>query len=383
MSAATGYHDLIGTIRARTPEETLAFVRPKLAQIGITRIARVTGLDHVGIPVSMAVRPTSRNLSVSQGKGYTPLLADVSAVMESIEFHHAEAPAPAALTGRYGALADRYPLIDPGRFVTGWFPRVEQDPVLDWAEAEELLASERAYIPRVLLNFDQTAQGAQSARLFVSTNGLASGNTLAEATCHSLYEIIERDAAAMWEAQDDRGRDACEVDITTIDGPVCSLLERFEAAELRVRIWEATSRVGVPTFVCHVRGKTELRGLGTFIGMGTHHCRDVALSRAVTEAAQSRLTVISGSRDDNFPEEYQRQRITADYQLPPSPPRLRPWSACTAASVAPSFDDNLDDLLRRLRDAGYDAVLRVDHTRPELDIPVVHCFVPGMQVPKH
>lgn len=383
MTAATGFHDLVGTLRARTPQQTLDFVRPKLARIGITRIARVTGLDHVGIPVSMAIRPASKNLSVSQGKGFTPLLADVSAVMESIEFHHAETPRPADLVGTYAELSERHPVIDPTRFVAGWFPEAGLDPLREWVAARDLHDGSVAYVPRALVNFDQTSHGPECMRLFISTNGLASGNTLEEATCHSLYEIIERDAAAAWETRDDTHREVDEVEAQTIDGPVRALLSQLDAADMCVRIWDATSPLGVPTFVCHLRGRTELRGLGTFVGTGTHHGRDIALSRAVTEAAQSRLTIIGGSRDDNFPDEYQRQRLTADYQLPEPSPRAKPWSACQSAPLADTFVDNRRDLVRRIQDAGFDRVLRVDHTKPDLEIPVVHCFVPGMQVPKH
>lgn len=383
MSAATGYHDLVGTIRARTPEQTMAFVRPKLAQMGITRIARVTGLDHVGIPVSMAVRPASKNLSVSQGKGYTATLADVSAVMESIEFHHAETPAPATLHGTYEELSKTHALIAPQRFVAGWFPRSGSDPHQGWIAAQSLTDGAELYIPRVLVNFDQTTHGSEGGRLFVSTNGLASGNTLAEASCHALYEIIERDAVASWEQCSDAENEEQIIATSTIDGPARWLIERLHEADLRVRIWDATSRLGVPTFVCHTRGNMELRGLGTFLGMGTHHDRNIALSRAVTEAAQSRLTVIAGSRDDTFPDQYQRQTVTADYQLPPAPAVAKPWSQCVDAPRGDTFDDNLRDLVERIEAAGYSTILRVDHTKPDLQIPVVHCFVPGMQVPKH
>jgi len=54
--------------------------------MGITRVANVTGLDHVGIPVVMACRPNARGLAVSQGKGLTLDAAKASAVMESIIF---------------------------------------------------------------------------------------------------------------------------------------------------------------------------------------------------------------------------------------------------------------------------------------------------------
>src|SRR5829696_1368952 len=79
-----------GTHRTARPDETLARYRTLAAAMGITRLGNVTGLDYVGIPVAVAVRPNSRSVSVSQGKGLTLTHAFASALMEAIEGFHAE-----------------------------------------------------------------------------------------------------------------------------------------------------------------------------------------------------------------------------------------------------------------------------------------------------
>ncbi|HSB67827.1 MAG TPA: hypothetical protein VLT62_00645, partial [Candidatus Methylomirabilis sp.] len=56
-SLRKGYRD--GTHRLTIPEETLARVRPHLAAMGVTRVANITGLDRIGIPVVMVCRPNS------------------------------------------------------------------------------------------------------------------------------------------------------------------------------------------------------------------------------------------------------------------------------------------------------------------------------------
>src|SRR5205823_1572281 len=53
-------------------------------------LGNITGLDHIGIPVAVAVRPNSRSVSVSQGKGLDLAQAMASALMEAIEGFHAE-----------------------------------------------------------------------------------------------------------------------------------------------------------------------------------------------------------------------------------------------------------------------------------------------------
>src|SRR5437879_70136 len=79
-----------GTHRLIPPADTVSRLRPLMPVMGITRIADVTGLDHIGIPVVMVCRPNARSLSVSQGKGLDVDAARASGLMESVEFHHAE-----------------------------------------------------------------------------------------------------------------------------------------------------------------------------------------------------------------------------------------------------------------------------------------------------
>src|SRR5215470_1129527 len=76
--------------RRRPASETWEDFGRHRQTLGITRVANVTGLDWVGIPVYNAIRPNSRSLSVSQGKGVTHTAAKVSAYMESAEYWHAE-----------------------------------------------------------------------------------------------------------------------------------------------------------------------------------------------------------------------------------------------------------------------------------------------------
>ena len=60
-----------GTHRVVDPAATLARVLPLAPRMGITRVAVLTGLDVLGIPVVAATRPNSRSIAVHQGKGVT------------------------------------------------------------------------------------------------------------------------------------------------------------------------------------------------------------------------------------------------------------------------------------------------------------------------
>ena len=78
--------------RAVDPKETLERVEPLMKKAGITRLADITDLDRIGIPVFSAIRPSAETgaISVYNGKGMTKEVAKVSALMEGYERYSAE-----------------------------------------------------------------------------------------------------------------------------------------------------------------------------------------------------------------------------------------------------------------------------------------------------
>ena len=80
------------THRAIAPEETIKNVESKLRVAGVTRVAEITHLDRVGIPVYSAIRPGAAEgaVSIYAGKGATKPQAKASAMMESFERYSAE-----------------------------------------------------------------------------------------------------------------------------------------------------------------------------------------------------------------------------------------------------------------------------------------------------
>ena len=80
-----------GTHRSTYPAETWNYISSQLPKFGVTRVADITGLDRIGIPVALAIRPLSRSITVAAGKGVDLVAAKVSAAMEAIECAHAEA----------------------------------------------------------------------------------------------------------------------------------------------------------------------------------------------------------------------------------------------------------------------------------------------------
>jgi hypothetical protein len=134
-----GKLDLGGTLRARDAASTLAWIRPLLPHFGVTRVANITGLDRIGIPVWICIHPNGRSLSVSQGKGVTPELAQVSAVMESIECHHSEHVRPPDLVASHRTVRRRHEVVAPRQLQPGirWKAYDDSRPIA-WIRGSDL-----------------------------------------------------------------------------------------------------------------------------------------------------------------------------------------------------------------------------------------------------
>ncbi|MFD3997379.1 YcaO-like family protein [Streptomyces sp. NPDC058583] len=313
-----------GTHRTRPPSDTWEAIRPLLDGFGITRVADVTGLDDIGIPVTMAVRPLARTLSVAQGKGVTLDAARVSGAMEAIEAWHAERSLPPVLVRRTPAaeMGLPYPVTaleqHPGSLLTN---RTR----LDWITGRSAVNNSPVPVPVAAVKIGREAH--TDWRMYLpsaSTNGLASGNTRSEATVHALYEVIERDAISDLDHAP-HTEDAQLLDPWSIDDPHCSaLLGRLLSAAAWFELWHLPTRFGVPVMACFLWREDQPTVLVS--GSGAHLDPRVALSRAITEAAQTRLTLITGSRDDTHPVVYR----PGTHQGPtPATARCTPWEHIT------------------------------------------------------
>jgi len=375
-----------GTHRTAAPDETLARVRPYAVRMGITRLGNITGLDRIGIPVAIAVRPNSRSVSVSQGKGFELPQAMASALMEACEGFHAEEIGPLRRSA-YRDLSRTDRVVDPATLCAGARPFDERAPIA-WVEGYDLLNREPCWVPAEIVHTDYT-ESRPDGFFLAGSNGLASGNHLVEAINAALYELVERDAVALWIAQPMQVRARRALDLATIDDADCrALLARYEAAAIVVRVWDVTTDIGIAAFLCEIRDTSpgDPRRLRRYHGSGCHADRAVALSRALTEAAQSRLTYIAGIRDDLSPAEYEE---TPEAELRDALfDALARESAPVAFHDAPSFaaDDLTDDLhwaLDRLRSIRIGRIIAVDLTRPDFGIPVVRLVIPRLEWDAH
>jgi ribosomal protein S12 methylthiotransferase accessory factor len=328
---------LRGTVRTRTPEDTWEALKPEIARLGITRVARLTALDYLGIPVWTAVRPTAHTLVTSQGKGATDTLAKVSAVLEAAELWHAEQPVRIAERATHRELSPPYPM--------GALPVKIDHPALcdielDWTVGTGLNGGEDVLVPADLLRREAHRNGLRPEVFAVTSNGLACGNTRAEATLHALLETVERDVLHRDHAAG--GQFRALVDPACVTDPYCAeLIGRFLDAGMWLETVHVGGPYGIPVFAAYIWSEDYPV---VFAGSGCHALPEIALSRALTEAAQSRLTCIAGTRDDLDSHE-------ATFAAQPDKPDLavlpaRDWAQCTGLCV--DLEPDVDRLLHQV-----------------------------------
>lgn len=375
---------VLSTHRSRIPSETLALYMPLMPRFGITRLANITGLDSIGIPVVVAVRPSSRGLATAQGKGIDLASAKASALMEAIETWHAERIETLARQDtfdelRRGGLAINILQLQcrPGKAPPMLRP-------VNWILGHDLMTDQPVWIPWESVSCDFSSSLVRQATFLQSTNGLASGNHLMEAIVHALCEVIERDAITLHKYASRAVRAQRQVDPATVEDERCRLvLEKLHEAGVGVGVWDCTSDIGIAVFSVLIADSPDTQRCaprGPFRGYGCHLARSIALLRALTEAVQSRLTYISGSRDDLFPERF-RALEKMGYERSD---RLAKSAGTRSFLTVPdvenlTFNQDIEHILSCLRRAGLTEAAVFDLTRQDFGVPVVKVLVPGLE----
>jgi YcaO-like protein with predicted kinase domain len=374
-----------GTHRTVDPTSTLARVQRYFARMGITRIANVTGLDRIGVPVVMVCRPNSRSLAVSQGKGLTLDAAKASGAMEAIELYHAERIQLPLRLGSARELAESHRLVDLETLPHRAESRFHPDLPMLWIEGRDLFTNAPTWVPYEVVHTNYTLPLPTGSGCFpASSNGLASGNHLLEAINHGICEVVERDSTTVWNHLDRMRRERTRLDLATVDDDDCdAVLERLERARFAVAVWDTTTDVGIASFYCLITDRRQ-ENAHSGAGAGAHPARAIALLRALTEAIQVRTTYITGSRDDLRPDEFTapslEQKLRRASGLMAGPAAARDFRHVPSHEAATCADD-LEWMLGRLRSVGIAEVVTLDLTGPEVGVPVVRVVIPGLEGP--
>jgi ribosomal protein S12 methylthiotransferase accessory factor len=340
--------------------------------------------------------------------------AKASALMESIE-RYCSLPSgnqKKMIQDSYKDISKMSKTLHPSNVVEPMLFEYDEEMIMDFMPGYDLINNEHILVPAPLALFRYTPKPpAVNPFAYHHTNGLASGNVLEEAICHSLCEVIERDAISLAELNasalpyntlrsmtkylSDNGLEMDSIDSTefvdddtkfpdvdisnTSFKPVSDLVKKFNKAKIPLIIKDITSQIGIPTFnASSIEWITENYGY-LAEGHGTHPDTRIALLRAITEVSQTRAANIQGARDDlrkiSYGNSNSDEKKTWQFMKSKNTIQFSEIKSYTN-------DDILDDIkliLSRLVSNGLKQAIVVDLTNPQIMIPVVRTLVPGLE----
>lgn len=368
-------------MRTVAPETTLLHARQWAATAGIAEVSDITHLDVLGVPVYVSVRPQARAERFTFGKGLHPVEAEVGAYMEALEFFFAE-PETARVathwgTARYVAGAQRAndAILD---FVPLLQRAVHLDGPLLLASAHNLESGDDCNIPAELVYYP--APNVGQSLFGSSTNGLASGNSVLEASIQALLELIERD---IWSFEF-----LCSssrlVQSASLPDEIREIVERAEQNGLELKVRTVPNDYELPFFAAFVFDRHNPSRRTFNGGWACDLNRDRALARAITEAAQSRVAFIHGGRklptsqlvkstDDEI-------KLVRRHMQGVSDARQQTWlTDIPDPALAGTLDQKLEALISRLRRVVKEPIYRVVLTPADSQLQVVRLVVPLLE----
>ncbi len=342
----------------------------------------------------------------SSGKGMSEMQAKVSALCEAIERYSGEFPAAElVVTASYAEMRARHDdnVIHPNvvmQFSERQFAERERwnakeskfngvpealpdNQPIDWTPAWSISQGCHKYLPTQLLYYGSPASAACNKLYSVGcSNGSASGNTLEEAILQGFFELVERDAVALWWYN---RLLKPGVEVETFGEPyLLELAEHYGAHYKRVT-WalDITSDLGIPVFVA-VSKMVEGNAERLLFGFGCHLDARVALQRAFTEMNQ--MLGIAHAGED-------RELVLEDAEtlewLRNATIANQPYMTAAPGQPLKRFGDYptqhsgefLQDInyCRRIIEKQRMEMLILDQTRADVGMPVVKVIVPGLR----
>lgn len=367
----------VHTIRA---DEILERTRPFWRQVGITRVADITGMDRVGIPTINVVCPKTDGVSTQHGKGLTLAAARASAVMEAFERHYARRISLPVTSCSHDKMIQTKPVIDPDALFTRTGAPFDTTLPEIWVDAVDMVSGIEMAVPYALATTGQAPNADRAQLAVMSTNGYAAGANLVEAALQGLYECVERDAetfAAMrakWS-----GKRSPKIRLASIPFPeVQAILARIVDAKLLAVLRDTRQDIDIFSYQCALYDPLAgYRGVTT--GGGCSLNPAVAMIRAITEAAQARCVLNTGNREVMFAEPYFLFRNTvAKVMHHPAGEADELDVSFLLPQDTPTFEGDFAQCRDRILAAGFSQILLLDLSPKDIDIAVVRVFVPGL-----
>ncbi len=381
---------LMSGFRSREPQETYALVKDFASSIGIIRVTDITKLDYFGVPVYASIRPDAApgSLCVNAGKGLKAIDAKVGAYMEAIEFYYAESgnsglepknlyPAELDLNSPPGYILDFCPLLGT---------TIDLNKKIGCIEATDIISGRKTFVPAELVFLPCPAAISLQQYFDCSSNGLASGNNVTEATLHGLLELVERDTRSFQSIHDS----SILLKYDSLPDSIKTIISNAQQMGYFISIRYMSNLFNLPYFMATIGNPNDFNPVYISGGYGCHLSAGIALNRAVTECFQSRLSFIHGGRDDLEARYEKFEGWTADRKMEYCRQLMASVMNDEATTISfheipdqsknlHSVEEALERLNKLLHDKGFANILRVVLTRESDPVQVVRVIVPKME----
>jgi len=392
LQARATEYDLDGGSRSLTPEQTLENLIPYISPLTgvITHLRPVKGTETDAVKIYSAAffktpalkdRGQLSNHSFVQtcmGKGVGDVQSRVSALCETIERYSAlyQGDEPLFLAAAKDLDKPYYDFHQLAPYSQAQYQKfadpehadaqLKQAAILydnskvHWLPGWSLSHNRQVYLPLTACFANIPFADDNFGRWH--SNGCAAGNNLEEAILQGVYELIERDATALWWYNKVKRP---EFDLTRLEPGHFNKLKTTLEKEHDFWVLDLTQDIGVPVMAAIARHKTTG---GLSFGFGCHLQSELAAQRALTELCQ--LIPIREQKGAVF--DFNAVREEA-FLLPSQQAR----AALTAIGSSGDLKEDIDNIVQRLKTLGFET-LAVNYSRAPLPVKAVKVFVPGL-----
>ena len=251
-----------------------------LNDIGVTRIANITGYEDTLVYTFQSVRPNARHLIVDSGKGLDRDSAFISCAVEAIERYVAEEHIDLGISICYEQLP---------RSVQQSSDKIISCETLKAVKAIEFNSQSTVYLPKQLIDYKNKTSDTLVLKLFFAgSTGLGAHTDMNLAIYSGLIEILERDAIAS-------DHSPSLVNLQSLPREADLYIDWIQKNVGEIELKYHKSKHGIFVFSCSCWNSEVVGG---FNSMGASLNKLDALVNCFMEGIQTWLMRISGTRDD-------------------------------------------------------------------------------------
>ncbi len=260
-------------------------------------------------------------------------------------------------------------------------PSFNPNEEFEWTPIWSLSNNKFKYLPTALCYYAYSLQKNKEFGL-ADSNGNAAGNTIEEAILQGFFELVERDSIALWWYSRIRRP---EIDLKSFSDPhINRLISSYHYMNRKCWVLDITMDLNIPTFAAISCRDDEAQGEILF-GFGSHFDPNIAISRALTEIGQSLFLVYTGTSKQHADSKQKTRQDWIRKEVLSNHPYLIPDCSFKKKQRLDYVRFDTSDIKtdikicqRIVEEKGLE-MLVLDQTRPDIGLPVVKVFVPGLR----